>query len=758
MRTLFTTKRISQAVAFALLSTGLATSQVAFAQDADAEEEIDGIEHIEVTSRNRKETLDKIPISVLSYSLKDIEQAGLEDINDIAANAIGFSMEKTFGRQADIPVIRGVSWIPGFGSQKASYFIDGVFFSGSIQSLPLDLIERVEVVKGPQSALYGRRTFSGAINYITRRPTDELSGYGKVTLGQNGKQEFSVGVSKKLNDFFAFRASYTYDDYDSEFENTQPNGPEVGGENSKSAMLGLYLTPSKYTDISLNYIWNKNDDEHTVFQFQPGSENNCFLDTRAYYCGEAQRNLPVSVGGVLEKDEYGLRTEREHLSFKLNHYFDFGTLTWISGFNSYESENGIDQTYAGYEQAFSFGFFSGGPFLGPATAWHTLDRGASDEYSHEIRFSSEALDDRLLWSVGAYVWHEEDDPENSDSFVSERDNTAIMGMVSYDFTDEFRLSVEARRSEDEVSTQAYDTLINTPGFENISNEFTSTTTRAIAEYDINSDTLAYFTRAEGNSPGNFNTNSLLPAELVVVEEEEMVMYELGLKSTILDGSLYYSAAIYTMDWDKQQLTDSFQPPGDELPVSYTSNAGETEIKGLEIQGKWMINDNVDIDFGWSRTDAEFVELYDSNQCRLFAPGGSSAFCSDPSNLREFGDVAGNTPPQVPKNEVLLAVNFNAPMSDDWEVFGRMDYSYDSTRYAHIHNLIETGSKKTVNVRLGAQYKDWRVTAFVRNLTDDDTPTYVFRYIDAQSFAFSSRAFPIAPRRGREFGVTATYTF
>ena len=86
------------------------------------------IEHIEVTSRLRKESIDKIPVSVVSFNLEDIEKAGMQNINGVATNAVGFSMEKTFGRQADIPVLRGVSWIPGFGSQKASYFIDGVYF------------------------------------------------------------------------------------------------------------------------------------------------------------------------------------------------------------------------------------------------------------------------------------------------------------------------------------------------------------------------------------------------------------------------------------------------------------------------------------------------------------------------------------------------------------------------------------------------------------------------------------------------------
>ncbi|MDO6560522.1 TonB-dependent receptor [Paraglaciecola chathamensis] len=758
----FSRSKVAQMIKLALMAPLVSMPLGAMAQETapDTETVFDQevIEQIEVTSRYRKETLNKIPISVTTFSADDIEEAGLRNINDIAVSAVGMSMERTFGRQSDIPVIRGVSWIPGFGSQKASYFIDGVYFGGSIQSLPLDLIERVEIVKGPQSAQYGRRTFSGAINFITSRPSDELSGYVNLTLGQNGNQKLAAGVSSKLSDMFAFRASVSADSYDGDWENTKEDGPDVGGEKTKSGMLGFYFTPSKNTDISVNYIYNENDDEAQPFGYQGAADNNCFLDTRPYYCGEALRNQPISIGGggFLDNDDYGLRVTSEHISFKVNHHFDFGTLSWISGWNSRDGETGLDQTYNGAEESFSFGFFSGGPFLVPADSWYTLDTSGTDEYSHEIRFNSSAFDDRLYWSVGAYLWHSEAEPNAVDSFAEELENQALMAMATYEFTDDFRLSAEIRRSSDEVNTQAYDTLIQNEQFADVTNEFDSTTTRFIAEYDVSDDTLMYLTRSEGNSPGGFNTSTLLPDDLVVIDEEDMVMYELGVKSTMFDGKLYVSAATYTMDWTKQQLTDSF----DEVegpPVSYTSNAGSTEIKGLEIEGTWLINENFSLEFGLSRTDAQFEELFDSNQCRFFAPGGASSFCVG-DNLREFGDLKGNSPPQVPKNEATLALSYSTQVKEGVEVFSRMDFSYDSSRYAHVHNLIETGSRQLVNLKAGVQLENVRLTAWVNNVTDNDTPTYVFRYVDVQSFAYGSRAFPVAPSRGREVGITASYKF
>ena len=614
--------------------------------------------------------------------------------------------------------------------------------------------------KGPQSALYGRRTFSGAINLITRKPSDDFSGYVQGTLGSYGNRQLAAGVSKKVNDMFSFRASGSLDNLWMAIGKTEKEGgPSLGGEKTKSGMIGLYFHPTENTDIALNHIYNENDDEHQVFMFQDASYNNCFQDTRPYYCGEALKDLPINIGGILENDEYGLRSKREHTSFQLTHLFDFGEFNWSSALNKYKGDNGVDQTYAGYEQTFSFGFFFGGPFLGDGSGWHTLGEAESKEISHEIRFSSTAFDDRLYWMIGGFYWNEEDVPERAGDFVAETKNTAIMGSVSYDFTDNFTVSLEARRSKDEIITEAYENLIQNAEYSDVENTFKSTTTRFIAEYTLD-DHLFYFTRAEGNSPGAFNTSPDLPIDLIKVEEEDMVMYELGWKSTLLDGSLYISAAAFLMDWDNQQLTDSYideSPTGGGIPVSFISNKGETEVKGFEFQGKYIVNENLNIDFGMSYTKSEFTEAFDTNHCRFFAPGGSSSFCADPDNLREFGNIAGNTPPQVPEKEATLAINYEAPINEKMDWFGRLSANYDSSRYAHVHNLIETGARTSVDFRAGIKTGNITFTGWVKNLTDDDTPTYVFRYIDAQGFLYP-RAFPIAPARGREVGITAQYSF
>lgn len=155
-------------------------------------------EVVVVTARKREETLQSIPLSVTAFSERAIAARGLTSIADIATQTPGFSFRSGFGRTFDRPVIRGMATIQG--GANAAFFIDGVFVTGSISGYGLDNLSRVEVIKGPQSAMFGRASFAGAVNYITRPPGDELRGKATVTVGGGGLKEASGFISGPLFD------------------------------------------------------------------------------------------------------------------------------------------------------------------------------------------------------------------------------------------------------------------------------------------------------------------------------------------------------------------------------------------------------------------------------------------------------------------------------------------------------------------------------------------------------------------------------
>ena len=134
------------------------------------------IEEITVTARNRTENLQEVPLAISAFSSDQLDKAAIKNVNDLANFTSNMTFNSSENGRLNIPVIRGMGMIDTRGfDNNVSIFLDGVFVSGrSSQNLAMLDLERVEVVKGPQSALYGRNSFSGAINYVTKKPTNVL--------------------------------------------------------------------------------------------------------------------------------------------------------------------------------------------------------------------------------------------------------------------------------------------------------------------------------------------------------------------------------------------------------------------------------------------------------------------------------------------------------------------------------------------------------------------------------------------------------
>lgn len=174
-------------LAATLMTPAMAMAQAAApAQTAAAEDE--GIGEIVVTARKTAETLGTAPIAVSVVTAEKIQQLGMNSIDDFAKQATGISFSQAFGRSSDRPVIRGQSNVLAnvqFGVETgAAYFVDGIYYQGDIQGFDPESLERVEIIKGPQSALYGRNTYAGAINFITKGATERLTFNARLSAAQ----------------------------------------------------------------------------------------------------------------------------------------------------------------------------------------------------------------------------------------------------------------------------------------------------------------------------------------------------------------------------------------------------------------------------------------------------------------------------------------------------------------------------------------------------------------------------------------------
>lgn len=195
---------------------------------------VTSLESIEVTARGVAEPLQQMPLPISAISEQTIDKKGLVDVRDIAALSPSFSFKSGYGRGFDRPVIRGMSNMQG--EANASFFIDGIYVEGDISSYGLENIQRVEVVRGPQSAAYGRRTFSGAVDFITRRP-GSVPGT-KLTLGAGNYGQEKLGLfhsGGNEDGSFGYDLSFTKRGTDGIFYNQAAGRKDLGGPKAPAA-------------------------------------------------------------------------------------------------------------------------------------------------------------------------------------------------------------------------------------------------------------------------------------------------------------------------------------------------------------------------------------------------------------------------------------------------------------------------------------------------------------------------------------------
>jgi len=223
------------------------------------------LEEIVVTARKREENLKEIPLSISAFSAADIEKKGFKGLEDIAFAAPGMQYSNQGGqipgRYTSAIRFRGMNVNSDSPSlQLGSLFIDGIYVLGGTQSIPLDDVERVEVIKGPQSAYFGRNTFGGAVNYITKDPS--MDGFkGKFSASAATYEEFDVAASFEgplVEDKLSFRLGTRMYSKGNMF--TASDGGALGEESSKSINATLYAAPNDALTVKLRAFYDKDDD------------------------------------------------------------------------------------------------------------------------------------------------------------------------------------------------------------------------------------------------------------------------------------------------------------------------------------------------------------------------------------------------------------------------------------------------------------------------------------------------------------------
>lgn len=421
--------RITRAV---LLAATILTPGAAIAQDMTAEEQVGAPQlgnEIIVTARRREETLQSVPTTVAVVTADIIDQLGLDNLQDIARTTPGLVFDDSFGRDGNRPVIRGQANING--SSGVAYFIDGIYYSGSLADYDVDTIERVEVVKGPQSALYGRNTYSGAINIISKMPSDTWEGRVTADISEFNRYEVTAGIRGPLADGLSAGINGRFYDFGGEFVN-QFNGEEVGKQSSRSVAGTLAWDDGGVFTASLRAAYNHTDDGQLAIFAQPTGANNCFFDDGQlydgggrYFCGVVE---PREVNSDFERqfidpDEVGNTIDTYNVSLRMDYELsDNLSLVSLTGYNDrtqtqltdgdYSPESFQTAVFARFPIGAPIGFGAAGPifpfgFVGSTVDFSFAGLSETRDWSQELKlvYESDAFD----FVLGGYYFDQSDD-------------------------------------------------------------------------------------------------------------------------------------------------------------------------------------------------------------------------------------------------------------------------------------------------------------------------------------------------------------
>ncbi|MGA1463849.1 MAG: TonB-dependent receptor [Steroidobacteraceae bacterium] len=816
--------QLRSAVLLALGSiASLPLSAPAMAQSAGL-----ALEEIVISARKESESLQDAPVSVTAITDEGLIERGIVDPASLAGFTPGLSFSQAFGRQNDRPVIRGQGNVLAnvqFGVESGTaYFVDGVYYNGDIQSLDFDSLQRVEVIKGPQSALYGRNTYAGAINFVTRDPgTEKLGGFVTGTVGDHGEQKVAFSIDGPLwSDTVSFRLGGRFNTYDGEYTN-RATGKTVGSEEDWSVSGTLLIAPEGGPTLRLFGMHRKQEDGPLALFLQGTETNNCQPGFRsAGYRAYAPFLVPAIYAGMLplnsntnqyycgriaaRPDGVWLNTDPIPAIAPFTYPLPDGTAfdgvessdTFVSANLKWETESGwtlgalyghrINHDRFGSDSDHSQAFWLLGQPGGIAEPlFANTNRNSRREWSTELKLSSPA-DRRLRGMVGLYRYDNEDS-ERDLTFAAPRfgvinasanetgiQNDAFFAALSFDFNDKLTAGLELRNFDEQKTRREYTATGAVSA--DLKAKFSRTTPRITLDYQASDDLMVYGIYAKGSRPGGINGSAGLAVDRPTYAEETSDNFELGFKSTLMDGRMTLNGSVYFIDSKDVQVTQAI-PGGNGAVTSVAVNQASAETFGIELESQIALTEYLTATLALGYTNPEFTEGCDDFEFVLNS--GGIAYNNNTDFGSEACSIKGNRLPLVPETQASLLVSYERPMSNDMRFFVNGTYTHEGSKYVQVHNLAETGETNLLGLRLGVKGGDrWTVALFGRNLTDEDTIPLATRWFDLRYGSCPSspaspcaglagaaplnadrglpRAFFSALRKGRTYGAEFRLNF
>ena len=741
----------ASAISLSIFLTALSNDVIA--QQADKAGSVRGtdtIEEIIVTAQKREQRLQDVGINVTAFTNSDLRELELFGAADISRQVPNFDMKPGVKGQNFVFTIRGIG-LNDFNSNNNS--AAGVYLNEVYQTSPAMLnfqlydLERVEVLKGPQGTLYGRNATAGAINFLTRRPTNDFDAYVRAGVGDYEFYTVEGMVNIPLGDAVAARLSGLVRNQGEDFYTNLVDGQDLGKRESFSLRGQLEWRPNDAFDANL-FVQREETEQPIGLDEIYGTSDGVFGALDGNFCGPALAGelskdpscvdvagfidpSPDVREGFLDPAVASIRPRIEATDVTLRVGYDFGAvaLDSVTGYKNWERSNWVHDA-------------DSSPLV--TADFYTDDQ--IEQISQELRLSGQS--DLLVWTFGLFVSSDQVDkrdrlesiellgaafgvPLTNQLFRQETDVIAIFGHGEWRLTDKLVLTTGLRFSDEERSlTGAVDPFV--PVIDNKINE-DDLSGKVALDYSISDEVLVYGSISKGYKSGGFFADFAtdLP-DFDPFTKEELYAYEVGSKYFTANRNLELTTSVFFYDYnDKQANIQKGLAFG-------LSNIEQVDLYGLDLDILWRATDNLDFRVGLGLLSSEV-------QSEEMVGGFLGADTNlKGTRLADAPEVTGNA---------MARYTWDLPGGAALKVQADTAYTGEIEKQMGEDPLTRADAYWLANARIAwaSAERKWEIAAWVKNLGDEvytttssDTP--ILGHVEVE----------VGPPR--TWGVTATYSF
>ncbi len=787
----------------------------AAAQTATAGTEVNeaGVTEIIVTARKREERLLDAPLSIQAFTKEAIAAAGIDNLQQISDRTPGLNFQNMGnsqpGRYNSTVRFRGMDVnISTPSNQTGAFLVDGVLVLGGAQSVGFGDIERIEVIKGPQAAYFGRGTFGGAVNLVTRDPGEDLSGQlaGEYSPSFDS-YSISGGIEGGIAPGITARVSASRVNKGSMF--TATDGGKLGGERTDMVNATLLLRPADGVKIKARatFGWDTDGPASTTFvrYAQVGNcpvgtpltvktqNNPAFATTlrQPYNCGAvplvpvtsntqfyvvpATATLPaLNVGDVIVRNSLGLP---ETGTPDLDHFGLRSDWRIYSLTGEFELADGLNLALlGGYNSRKTTQIRDGD--LTDAFGWALKSFQKLRSYTLEGRLAYDLGPVRLLAGVSYYDQTQNGTIDSGTgvftSLFGNRDVTGgnlaansintlgVFGSAEYDIASWLTVAGEGRYQIDRLTPRGgvfgvSSTVLPQQTYKNF-------LPRVILTARPDQATTLYASYSVGALPGDSNAvlatltaaeraqvTAVAPDIKDQVDSQVLKSWEVGVKRSFDGGRATIAVSAYSMNWSNMlsQANVSVTTAANTTRFLFPVVAGSSRIRGVELEATAQPSNHVQVRSSLGYIDARY---------RDFSNSGLNSLLGITGNLFK---ADGNRLPRSPEWTASVGTTLSQPLSQDWNVSLLADLLYQGKTFTDETNLSYIADYVLVNARLSfVKQKAMTFEVYCDNCFNQGGWRTGRRLIDFSVIPnfFTNQGAVVQPQDRREIGVAARFDF